>query len=335
MNKQLFEDYLYSPNDMPASSVAELKQIIAEYPYFQTAHMLYIKSLHLNNSILYAAHLKQAACYARDRTLLFKLIKGQHAAVRHQPAIDSFAQSTDTSIAISGEIAPEPVTTPTTRLTVTEEQPTVEPLSERILRRLREIEQEHAQKEQSEATQSTVQTQVIQQIEEHQSMQPIVDEDDELLSFEDDDELPPLTPEQLNPQHKRIPPGKFTPQTIEYIHNLERKLAESGIDNFQETNNNRPEKSHDKLIDAFLTKQPRIIPKKPVQNEEIEDISTKSVEEPEIMTETIAKIYLNQEQYEKALKIYETLSLKYPQKSVYFADKISQIKELIKKSKKI
>lgn len=327
MNKQLFEDYLFQPNDMPASSVAELKQIIAEYPYFQTAHLLYIKSLHLNNSILYAAHLKQAACYANDRTLLFKLIKGQHAAVRHHVVevpevggeeieIESITEAVDETVA--EEIVPAEVPDP---------QP-VEQLSERILRRLREIEQEHAQHEQSSATIAPVLPQIQPPIAEP--------DDDDMLSFDDDDdELPPLTSEPHIPQQKRIPPGKFTPQTIEYIHNLERKLAESGSDYFSDVDDTRSDKTHDKLIDAFLTKKPRIIPKKPTQNEEIEDISTKSVEEPEIMTETIAKIYLNQEQFEKALKIYETLSLKYPQKSVYFADKISQTKELIKKSKKI
>lgn len=317
MNKQLFEDYLYQPNDMPASSVAELKQIIAEYPYFQTAHLLYIKSLHLNNSILYASHLKQAACYANDRTLLFMLIKGQHAAVRHQVA-DVPDVASDQDEVADAESAGEIETSVSQSVPIEAPVPQpVEPLSERILRRLREIEQEHAQN--ARTAPSTL-------AEPLPVPEPEIDDD--MLSFdEDEDELPPLAAE---PQ-KKIPPGKFTPQTIEYIHNLERKLAESGSDYFADSSDSRSDTMQDRLIDAFLTKQPRIIPKKPSQNEEIEDISTKSVEEPEIMTETIAKIYLNQEQFEKALKIYETLSLKYPQKSVYFADKISQTKELIKK----
>lgn len=313
MNKKLFEEYLYNPNELPASSIAELKQIITEYPYFQTAHMLYIKSLHSNNSILYAAHLKQTACYANDRTLLFRLMKGKHAAQR------PFNVEVDVQTAPVLSAAPERLLIPELAVAGAlaverqmakkraEEIPT-EALSELVLRRLREIDEEHERKADSREVKRS------EELAKGESSAAIVPEQDSLLT--------------------KLQHGKFTPHTVEYIHNLEQKIADSDNDFFKSKGDDRVDNMQDKLIDAFLTKQPRIIPQKPTNNEEVEDISTKSVEEPEIMTETIAKIYLNQEQYEKAQKIYETLSLKYPQKSIYFADKISQIKELIKNSKK-
>lgn len=55
----------------------------------------------------------------------------------------------------------------------------------------------------------------------------------------------------------------------------------------------------------------------------------KSREEPtKLMTETLAKVYLEQKKYTKAIQAYEILILKYPEKSSFFADRINEIKNL-------
>jgi hypothetical protein len=46
------------------------------------------------------------------------------------------------------------------------------------------------------------------------------------------------------------------------------------------------------------------------------------------MTETLARIYLEQKKYQKAIQAYEILILKYPEKSSFFANQISDIKAL-------
>jgi virulence-associated protein VapD len=44
------------------------------------------------------------------------------------------------------------------------------------------------------------------------------------------------------------------------------------------------------------------------------------------MTETLARVYLEQKKYQKAIQAYEILILKYPEKSSFFADRISDIR---------
>ena len=83
------------------------------------------------------------------------------------------------------------------------------------------------------------------------------------------------------------------------------------------------------LIDRFIESKPKIIPnEKNTANQYItQDIDD---ENDSLMTETLAKVYLEQQKYESAIKAYHILSLKYPEKSGFFADRIKAIKILQK-----
>lgn len=85
------------------------------------------------------------------------------------------------------------------------------------------------------------------------------------------------------------------------------------------------------LIDAFLAKEnPRFTPNK--EEENTIDLSEKSwTSTDELMTETLAKVFVKQKKYDKALQAYQILRLKYPEKNSFFADQIKEIKRLDKK----
>jgi hypothetical protein len=95
-------------------------------------------------------------------------------------------------------------------------------------------------------------------------------------------------------------------------------------------NKERKEKN-DTLIENFIRTNPRIVPSHSAETNE--DISIESTKEHEsFFTDTLAQIYVKQGNYAKAILAYEKLSLKYPEKSTYFAGQISEIKKRISKS---
>lgn len=127
---------------------------------------------------------------------------------------------------------------------------------------------------------------------------------------------------QPKPQDQPVVKRKPTPAdaTIDYV----AYLMEAGDEAPQET----PQLKGQELIDDFINKEKGKIS---LQDETEYEPEEETVEDEgsSYFTETLARIYIKQGRYSKALEIIQRLYLEYPKKNRYFADQIRFLQKLI------
>ena len=98
-------------------------------------------------------------------------------------------------------------------------------------------------------------------------------------------------------------------------------------DNLNEKTKLKPAEKTTKIVNFITASKDKELPKKEFfspTNTALQSSTTNN----NLMTETLAKVYLEQGHLEKAITAYEILSLKYPQKSSLFANQIKAIKQI-------
>lgn len=182
-----------------------------------------------------------------------------------------------------------------------------------------EISVEKPQPEEKNTIQKTEENNLVETSESVVIIDEIISEEKDVIS-----QKPAIIEEKLNNNLdkesfsfsdwlKKVPSQSKDQKTIE----AEQETAEREIKY--------------KLIDDFLEKNPKIIPMKKTDITPIQvssNFSHNSEEYSDLMTETLAQIYIEQRKYDKAIKAYKILILKYPEKNSLFANRIKEIENL-------
>ena len=235
MEVKTYSELLSQPELLKNEHISELKSIIKEYPYFQSARALYLKGLKNQDSFRYNNELKVTASYTSDRAVLFDFITS----------------------------------------------------------------------EKFEETQEDIHQQISQKISE---------------------EDPVIIQESAPEVAKELDLGKpieFSPRETHSFNEWLQLSTRKPIIREEK----KPLDKFD-IIDRFIENNPKIIPVD--KGEKVQVEIPKNKVDKSLMTETLAKVYLEQRKYSKAIKAYEILSLKYQEKSGFFADQIKRVKILQK-----
>lgn len=124
------------------------------------------------------------------------------------------------------------------------------------------------------------------------------------------------------------PRGRWVDAHTDYIGYLLQTEGDQ-TETSQEPAVSVPRLNHQELIDDFIGQGDKRIVLSQEETLALPDIPEQESEDSDCLTETLAKIYIKQGRYEKAVEIIRKLSLKNPKKNRYFADQIRFLEKLI------
>ncbi len=304
-----FTNLLQNPHEMvDASQTRQLDDVLDAYPYFQAARALQLKGLRNLNSFKYNDALKVTAAYTADRDILFDFITSEEF-LQHSIAdsISGKAIPLSEQEIVSEEVVPNPEAD--TELIETSGD---EPLPRTVQDADQILDPSLFQSKDPDVDKDLAASRKKEAVSELGIGEPLPFTKKEKHSFGEWLQLTSFK------SIRRPKTDKGDTEPIEEIH-------------FPLEDDQAKLKKFD-LIDKFIEADPKIIPSD--QKAKIDIKSSTKLRKDELMTETLAKVYLEQKKYKKAIQAYKILSLKYPEKSGFFADRIKAVKQLQKENTK-
>jgi hypothetical protein len=306
MTKENFIQYLFHPENLNGQSITSLEKVVQEYPYFQIGRMLYLKNLHNENSIDYEKNLHITSAYAPSGKVLYDLIKKKPIQKLEviSEKLELISETPNTKQQTTSEILPklEPIAILQEIPMIVKEEISISPIV------IKDIPDEMQVLEKQMLREAYRTSMTIDLLEENQESRI---KNQESISQK---------PEDRSQNHSfnvwlKVISGKTpTPTKEEKI--VQQKAKSEIIDNF------------------ILEETAKAIPKPKAEFYSAEAMAKKSIQDDEtFVTETLAKIYLKQGNLPKALRSYEILVVKYPEKIHIFAPLLEKIKNLLKEQK--
>ncbi|WP_066224106.1 tetratricopeptide repeat protein [Formosa haliotis] len=339
MTRTDFTHILQHPEALMADQARALKLILDEFPYFQPARALYLKALKTTESFKYNQELKTTAAYTTDRSILFDFITSEaflqneisqfikqnashlkdidvdveDISVNKKTSIDDvLSQHIDETEGVLDPELFQPKIAPS-KLVYFPEEP-IDDL---------DTETEASNQDHEEVTASSSETDNTEASPEAvlEIGKPLDFNNRETHSF---NEWLKLT--TFKPVDRSVSEPEQTPEVKPESEAVNKKLIKD--------EKHCPKKAKKfELIDKFISSNPKIDPKKSTSPQL--NLAESNLLQPEaLMTETLARIYVEQKNYKKAIQSYNILILKYPEKSGFFADRIKAIKQIQEHNKK-
>ncbi len=338
MQQQQFIDIIKQPHHIESAQLAELEVLVKEYPFFESAHLLYTKGLHKYQAINYSKQLRKTAIVVNSRSILYELLHQPNIMVTEpvevKTIIDSDANNETIDVSSKKDVGSVSVTDNDIKVIYvnTVSNPLV-PEKEVVVLKETPIEEINIIKSIENETEVPVQEFHIQKLNrniEQEISKGIIQ------SYVETDII--KTPELNKEEIKE--PSSFT----DWLKTIQKESHTFQID----VKKDLPEKTingnvEQKKVDidkkpSFFSKNKQIIDKI-IESDPgrlkfgttkfftpASDAKQSLLENEHLVTETLAKIYALQGNISKAIRAYEILSLKFPQKSVYFATLIEKLK---------
>ncbi len=318
MKVEQFIELVRSPVNAGEQHISSIERIIADYPYFQTAHLLYAKALHNSGNLNYHTALKRTSVIAGDRGLLYRLIQQKPEAKFVQPVKEETKTTREntSSISITYDVVP---------VLKTEANPKHKVPEPEITNTKPETTEPKFLKPEAkpESLEEVIMKPVVEAYVETEILK--ITEKDPDIHQETQKEVDLSTERSFSDWLKAM--GQGTP-----IIHTESKKEEKGEEKQSLQPRLKTKSEKQQQLDRLLAEDLRI--SKPEKDKDFFAASQKTrgsvIENEDLVTETLAKIYVMQGNRSKAIRAYEILSLKYPEKSSYFASLITEIKNTLK-----